>query len=163
MDLKRSFDQNSNWKTHLHFRVCLTTPPSSPPINQLLVRIPLQPIIPPGFALKDLHMQNLLLFRWASTLLPPIRLQSPLDFLISSGLHSTTNLNRMIPPTTDPADKQKADALDRWVQRQKEEAMRNLPKDLEVLPSPLLLERWSAKRFSAVLRLLPWLRTLVRQ
>ncbi|KAK5620679.1 hypothetical protein CRENBAI_020390 [Crenichthys baileyi] len=31
--------------------------------------------------------------------------------------------------------------LDRWVQRQKEEAMRNLPKDLEVLPSPLLLEQ----------------------
>ncbi|KAK5622087.1 hypothetical protein CRENBAI_010772, partial [Crenichthys baileyi] len=49
--------------------------------------------------------------------------------------------NRMIPPTTDPADKQKADALDRWVQRQKEEAMRNLPNDLEVLPSPLLLEQ----------------------
>ncbi|KAK5616714.1 hypothetical protein CRENBAI_025916 [Crenichthys baileyi] len=47
----------------------------------------------------------------------------------------------MIPPTTDPADKQKADALDYWVQRQKEEAMRNLPKDLEVLPSPLLLEQ----------------------
>ncbi|KAK5623621.1 hypothetical protein CRENBAI_010471 [Crenichthys baileyi] len=49
--------------------------------------------------------------------------------------------NRMIPPTTDLADKQKADALDRWVQRQKEEAMRNLPKDLEVLPSQLLLEQ----------------------
>ncbi|MEQ2300989.1 hypothetical protein AMECASPLE_031466 [Ameca splendens] len=32
----------------------------------------------------------------------------------------------------DPADKQKADVLDRWVQRQKEEAMRNLPTDLEV-------------------------------
>ncbi|KAK5616391.1 hypothetical protein CRENBAI_012683 [Crenichthys baileyi] len=47
----------------------------------------------------------------------------------------------MIPPTTDPADKRKADALDRWVERQKEEAMRNLPTDLEVLPSPLLLER----------------------
>ncbi|KAK5602247.1 hypothetical protein CRENBAI_014753 [Crenichthys baileyi] len=47
----------------------------------------------------------------------------------------------MIPPTTDPADKRKADALDRWVERQKEEAMRNLPTDLEVLPSPLLLEQ----------------------
>ncbi|KAK5600271.1 hypothetical protein CRENBAI_002629 [Crenichthys baileyi] len=47
----------------------------------------------------------------------------------------------MFPPTTDPAEKQKADALDRWVQRQKEEAMRNLPTDLEVLPSPLLLEQ----------------------
>ncbi|KAK5601746.1 hypothetical protein CRENBAI_021330 [Crenichthys baileyi] len=47
----------------------------------------------------------------------------------------------MFPPTKDPADKQKADALDRWVQRQKEEAIRNLPTDLEVLPSPLLLEQ----------------------
>ncbi|KAK5607648.1 hypothetical protein CRENBAI_008457 [Crenichthys baileyi] len=47
----------------------------------------------------------------------------------------------MILPTTDPADKRKADALDRWVEHQKEEAMRNLPTDLEVLPSPLLLEQ----------------------
>ncbi|KAK5604218.1 hypothetical protein CRENBAI_020983 [Crenichthys baileyi] len=47
----------------------------------------------------------------------------------------------MFPPTTDPADKLKADALDRWVERQKDEAMRNLPTDLEVLPSPLLLEQ----------------------
>ncbi|KAK5619005.1 hypothetical protein CRENBAI_004080 [Crenichthys baileyi] len=46
----------------------------------------------------------------------------------------------MFPPTTDPADKRNADALDRWVERQKE-AMRNLPTDLEVLPSPLLLEQ----------------------
>ncbi|KAK5600597.1 hypothetical protein CRENBAI_010403 [Crenichthys baileyi] len=46
----------------------------------------------------------------------------------------------MFPPTTDPADKLKADALDRWVQRQKEEAMSYLPFDLEVVPSPLLLE-----------------------
>ncbi|KAK5622189.1 hypothetical protein CRENBAI_008248 [Crenichthys baileyi] len=59
----------------------------------------------------------------------------------------------MIPPTTDPADKQKADALDRWVQRQKEEAMRNLPKDLEVLPSPLLLEQM--EREAVQLRSLP--------
>ncbi|MED6263780.1 hypothetical protein CHARACLAT_008123, partial [Characodon lateralis] len=41
----------------------------------------------------------------------------------------------------DPAENQKADALDRWVERQMEEAMRNLPTDLEVLPSPLLLEQ----------------------
>ncbi|KAK5612598.1 hypothetical protein CRENBAI_010854 [Crenichthys baileyi] len=47
----------------------------------------------------------------------------------------------MFPPTTDPADKLKADALDRWVELQKEEAMRNLPTNLEVLPSPLLLEQ----------------------
>ncbi|KAK5620033.1 hypothetical protein CRENBAI_003004 [Crenichthys baileyi] len=51
----------------------------------------------------------------------------------------------MFPPTTDPADKRKADALDRWVERQKEEAMRNLPTDLEVLPSPLLLEQMEPK------------------
>ncbi|KAK5621676.1 hypothetical protein CRENBAI_022061 [Crenichthys baileyi] len=47
----------------------------------------------------------------------------------------------MFPPTTDPADKLRADALDRYVERQKEEVMRNLPTDLEVLPSPLLLEQ----------------------
>ncbi|KAK5600714.1 hypothetical protein CRENBAI_011742 [Crenichthys baileyi] len=54
---------------------------------------------------------------------------------------SYENRDRMIPPTTDPVDKRKADALDRWVERQKEEPMRNLPTDLEVLPSPLLLEQ----------------------
>ncbi|KAK5607302.1 hypothetical protein CRENBAI_000986 [Crenichthys baileyi] len=47
----------------------------------------------------------------------------------------------MFRPNLDLADKRKADALDRWVERQKEEAMRNLPTDLEVLPSPLLLEQ----------------------
>ncbi|KAK5615405.1 hypothetical protein CRENBAI_001819, partial [Crenichthys baileyi] len=46
----------------------------------------------------------------------------------------------MFPPTTDLADKLKADALDRCVQRQKEEAMSYLPSDQEVVPSPLLLE-----------------------
>ncbi|KAK5614044.1 hypothetical protein CRENBAI_011762 [Crenichthys baileyi] len=55
----------------------------------------------------------------------------------------------MIPPTTDPADKRKADALDRWVERLKEEAMRNLPTDLEVLPSPLLLEQMEPKPSSS--------------
>ncbi|MEQ2221934.1 hypothetical protein ILYODFUR_020744 [Ilyodon furcidens] len=49
--------------------------------------------------------------------------------------------NRMFPPTLDHADKQKADALDRWVERQKDVAMSHLPIDLEVLPSPLLLEQ----------------------
>ncbi|MEQ2301648.1 hypothetical protein AMECASPLE_038262 [Ameca splendens] len=57
------------------------------------------------------------------------------------GVQYLANPNRMFPPSMDPAEKQKADALDRWVERQKEEAMRNLPKDLEVLPSPLLLEQ----------------------
>ncbi|MEQ2189074.1 hypothetical protein GOODEAATRI_021506 [Goodea atripinnis] len=32
----------------------------SAPTNQLLIHIPLQSIIPPGFALKDFHTQNLL-------------------------------------------------------------------------------------------------------
>ncbi|MED6282515.1 hypothetical protein CHARACLAT_032978 [Characodon lateralis] len=65
--------------------------------------------------------------------------------MLPSGLHSGVlyfaSCKRMFPPTMDPAEKQKADALDRWVERQKEEAMRNLPTDLEVLPSPLLLEQ----------------------
>ncbi|KAK5619763.1 hypothetical protein CRENBAI_007828 [Crenichthys baileyi] len=47
----------------------------------------------------------------------------------------------MFLPNLDLADKQKDDALDRWMERQKEEAMRNLPTDLEMLPSPLLLEQ----------------------
>ncbi|KAK5608767.1 hypothetical protein CRENBAI_020505 [Crenichthys baileyi] len=38
----------------------------------------------------------------------------------------------MFLPNLDLADKQKDDALDRWVERQKEEAMRNLPTDLKV-------------------------------
>ncbi|KAK5621496.1 hypothetical protein CRENBAI_003998 [Crenichthys baileyi] len=49
-----------------------------------------------------------------------------------------------LPPDNDSVyygRKRKADALDHWVERQKQEAMRNLPTDLEVLPSPLLLEQ----------------------
>ncbi|MEQ2225825.1 hypothetical protein ILYODFUR_021432 [Ilyodon furcidens] len=68
---------------------------------------------------------------------------------LHSGVLRCTHPDRMFPPNTDPADEQKADALDRWVQRQMEEAMRHLPKDLEVLPSPLLLdqmEREAAQR-----------------
>ncbi|KAK5617231.1 hypothetical protein CRENBAI_010029 [Crenichthys baileyi] len=64
--------------------------------------------------------------------------------LHSGVLHFATP-DRMFPPTTVPADKQKADALDRWVQQEMEEAMRNLPTDLEVLPSPLLLEQMERK------------------
>ncbi|KAK5611679.1 hypothetical protein CRENBAI_012804 [Crenichthys baileyi] len=60
---------------------------------------------------------------------------------LHSGVPHNASRNRMFPPTTDPADKLKADALDRWVERQKEEAMRNLSTDLDVLPSPLLLEQ----------------------
>ncbi|KAK5623915.1 hypothetical protein CRENBAI_000201, partial [Crenichthys baileyi] len=56
-------------------------------------------------------------------------------------LGSSISQALMTPANLDLADKQKADALDRWVECQKEEAMRNLPKDLEVLPSPLLLEQ----------------------
>ncbi|KAK5605210.1 hypothetical protein CRENBAI_021378 [Crenichthys baileyi] len=40
----------------------------------------------------------------------------------------------------DLTDSRQESARDRWVQQQMEEAMRYLPTDLEVLPSPLLLE-----------------------
>ncbi|KAK5613343.1 hypothetical protein CRENBAI_023517 [Crenichthys baileyi] len=49
----------------------------------------------------------------------------------------------------DLADKKQDSGLDCWVQQQKEEALKHLPDDLEVLPSPLLLkqmEREAAKR-----------------
>ncbi|KAK5613342.1 hypothetical protein CRENBAI_023516 [Crenichthys baileyi] len=46
----------------------------------------------------------------------------------------------MTPPIKDLADSRQVSARDRWVQRQVEEAMKNLPSDLEVVPSPLLLE-----------------------
>ncbi|KAK5611274.1 hypothetical protein CRENBAI_019467 [Crenichthys baileyi] len=39
-----------------------------------------------------------------------------------------------------PRRRRQESARDRWVQQQMEEAMRHLPADLEVLPSPLLLE-----------------------
>ncbi|MEQ2306997.1 hypothetical protein AMECASPLE_013760 [Ameca splendens] len=70
---------------------------------------------------------------FAFTITLPARLHSGVQYL--------ANHNRMFPPTMDPADKLKADALYRWVERQKEETMRNLPTNLEVLPSPLLLEQ----------------------
>ncbi|KAK5611364.1 hypothetical protein CRENBAI_017860 [Crenichthys baileyi] len=64
--------------------------------------------------------------------------------MLPSSLHSgvlyLASHNRMFPPNLDLADRQKDDALDRWVQRQVEEAMKNFQSDLEVVPSPLLLE-----------------------
>ncbi|MEQ2216808.1 hypothetical protein XENOCAPTIV_022676 [Xenoophorus captivus] len=39
------------------------------------------------------------------------------------------------------ADDRQERASDRWIQQQMEEAMKHLPADLEVLPSPLLLEQ----------------------
>ncbi|KAK5609234.1 hypothetical protein CRENBAI_014414 [Crenichthys baileyi] len=48
---------------------------------------------------------------------------------------------RMFPPPKDLADKLQTSARDHWVQRQIDEARRYLPNDLEVLPSPLLLEQ----------------------
>ncbi|KAK5614011.1 hypothetical protein CRENBAI_012719 [Crenichthys baileyi] len=60
---------------------------------------------------------------------------------LHSGVLYLASPNRMFPSTTDPVDKLKADALERRVERQKEEAMSNLPTDLEVLPSSLLLEQ----------------------
>ncbi|KAK5601650.1 hypothetical protein CRENBAI_022692 [Crenichthys baileyi] len=46
----------------------------------------------------------------------------------------------MIPPNKDLGDSRQVSARDRWVQRQVEEAMKHLPSNLEVVPSPLLLE-----------------------
>ncbi|MEQ2240247.1 hypothetical protein ILYODFUR_012884 [Ilyodon furcidens] len=47
----------------------------------------------------------------------------------------------MFPPNMDLADSRQESAMDRWVKQEMEEAMRLLPTDLEVLPSPLLLEQ----------------------
>ncbi|KAK5603660.1 hypothetical protein CRENBAI_002978 [Crenichthys baileyi] len=51
------------------------------------------------------------------------------------------NHNRMFRPNLDLADGRQESARDRWVQQQMKEAMRHLPANLEVLPSPLLLEQ----------------------
>ncbi|KAK5604280.1 hypothetical protein CRENBAI_020157 [Crenichthys baileyi] len=40
----------------------------------------------------------------------------------------------------DLADSRQESTRDRWVQQQMEDAMKHLPSDLEVVPSPLLLE-----------------------
>ncbi|KAK5621507.1 hypothetical protein CRENBAI_002835 [Crenichthys baileyi] len=47
----------------------------------------------------------------------------------------------MFPPNLDLADGRQESTRDRWVQQPMEEAMRHLPANLEVLPSPLLLEQ----------------------
>ncbi|KAK5624099.1 hypothetical protein CRENBAI_015015 [Crenichthys baileyi] len=60
---------------------------------------------------------------------------------LHSGVLHLASPDRMFPPNTDFADSRQVSARDRWVQRQMEEAMRHLPTDLEVLPSPLLLEQ----------------------
>ncbi|KAK5618430.1 hypothetical protein CRENBAI_018464 [Crenichthys baileyi] len=59
---------------------------------------------------------------------------------LRSGFLRSTDRNRMIPPTMELADSRQESARDRWVQQQMEEAMKHLPTDLEVVPSPLLLE-----------------------
>ncbi|MED6289691.1 hypothetical protein CHARACLAT_005503 [Characodon lateralis] len=60
---------------------------------------------------------------------------------LHSGVLYLASPNRMIPPHMDLADSRQESARDRWVQQQVEEAMKHLPTDLEVLPSPLLLEQ----------------------
>ncbi|KAK5606568.1 hypothetical protein CRENBAI_018563 [Crenichthys baileyi] len=80
---------------------------------------------------------------------------------LHSGVLRYTSLDRMFPSNMDLADGRQESARDRWVQQQMEKALRHLPADLEVLPSPLLLEQM--ERFGAVLRLLPWLHTQIRQ
>ncbi|MED6245271.1 hypothetical protein ATANTOWER_001098, partial [Ataeniobius toweri] len=59
---------------------------------------------------------------------------------LHSGFLRCSKPSKMFPPKMDLADSRQVSARDRWVQRQMEEAMRHLPMDLEVLPSPLLLE-----------------------
>ncbi|KAK5606969.1 hypothetical protein CRENBAI_011949 [Crenichthys baileyi] len=65
--------------------------------------------------------------------------------MLPAHLHSTvlryTNSDRMFSPNMDLADGRQESTRDRWVQQQMEEAMRHLQADLEVLPSPLLLEQ----------------------
>ncbi|KAK5606037.1 hypothetical protein CRENBAI_001583 [Crenichthys baileyi] len=60
---------------------------------------------------------------------------------LHSGVLRYTNRDRMFPPNMDLADGRQESARDRWVQQQMEDEMRHLPADLEVLPSPLLLEQ----------------------
>ncbi|KAK5611349.1 hypothetical protein CRENBAI_018058 [Crenichthys baileyi] len=59
---------------------------------------------------------------------------------LHSGVLYLASPNRIFPPNKDLAYSRQVSAKDRWVQRQVEEAMKNLPSDLEVVPSPLLLE-----------------------
>ncbi|MEQ2216566.1 hypothetical protein XENOCAPTIV_018365 [Xenoophorus captivus] len=59
---------------------------------------------------------------------------------LHSGFLRCSSPDRMFPPNKDLADSRQVSARDRWVQRQMEEAMKHLPSNLEVLPSPLLLE-----------------------
>ncbi|KAK5600741.1 hypothetical protein CRENBAI_010867 [Crenichthys baileyi] len=47
----------------------------------------------------------------------------------------------MFPPNMDFVDRGQDTAMDRWIRQQFQEAQRLLPDDLEVLPSPLLLQQ----------------------
>ncbi|KAK5599429.1 hypothetical protein CRENBAI_021335 [Crenichthys baileyi] len=60
---------------------------------------------------------------------------------LHSGVLRYTAPDRMFPPNMELADGRQESASDRWVQQQMEEALRHMPADLEVLPSPLLLEQ----------------------
>ncbi|MEQ2236712.1 hypothetical protein ILYODFUR_015538 [Ilyodon furcidens] len=60
---------------------------------------------------------------------------------LHSGVLCCTYLDRMLPPNMDLADSRQESTRDCWVQQQMKETMKHLPADLEVLPSPLLLEQ----------------------
>ncbi|MEQ2244574.1 hypothetical protein ILYODFUR_018605 [Ilyodon furcidens] len=60
---------------------------------------------------------------------------------LHSGVLRHTKPDRMFLPKLDLIDSKQETASDRWVQQQVEEALKHLPADLEVLPSPLLLEQ----------------------
>ncbi|KAK5612795.1 hypothetical protein CRENBAI_006795 [Crenichthys baileyi] len=74
-----------------------------------------------------------------------VKTHRDLPILLPARLHSGvlpyTNLDRMFPPYLGLADGRQESIRDRWVQQQMDEAMRHLLADLEVLPSPLLLEQ----------------------
>ncbi|KAK5603426.1 hypothetical protein CRENBAI_007950 [Crenichthys baileyi] len=68
---------------------------------------------------------------------------------LHSGVLCYTNPDRMFLPNLDLTDGRQESVRDHWVQQQMKEAMRHLPTDLEVLPSPLLLmEREAVQRSS---------------
>ncbi|MED6234499.1 hypothetical protein ATANTOWER_031922 [Ataeniobius toweri] len=59
---------------------------------------------------------------------------------LHSGVLHFASPNRMFPPKLDLADGRQESSSDHWLQQQMKKAMSHLPSDLEVVPSPLLLE-----------------------
>ncbi|KAK5613442.1 hypothetical protein CRENBAI_021631 [Crenichthys baileyi] len=86
----------------------------------------------PAVNVQSIEQSEFLLIKFSFTVTLPPRLLS--------GFLRSTDHNRMNPPTMELADSRQESARDRWVRQEMEEAMKCLPTDLEVVPSPLLLE-----------------------